>query len=171
MARGAATASLPQWIKPQLAKLADRAPNGAGWLHEIKLDGYRMHARFAGSRARLLTRTGLDWTARYTAIAAELAGLPGSAYLDGEICAVRPDGVTSFALLQAANAAGDGLVFFAFDLLYLGAEPLHGLPLRERKTQLAALIGAGVGWLRYVDPNIPASRKWSFRPIAADRPP
>jgi bifunctional non-homologous end joining protein LigD len=40
MARGAATASLPQWIKPQLARLADRAPNGAGWLHEIKLDGY-----------------------------------------------------------------------------------------------------------------------------------
>jgi hypothetical protein len=73
-----------------------------------------MHARFAGSRAQLLTRTGLDWSDRYPAIAAELTGLPGSAYLDGEICAVRPDGVTSFAMLQGADAAGDGLVFFAF---------------------------------------------------------
>jgi ATP-dependent DNA ligase len=64
---------------------------------------------------------------------------------------VRPDGVTSFALLQAADAAGDGLVFFVFHLLYLGANPLHQLPLRARKAQLAALIGAGAGWLRYVD--------------------
>jgi ATP-dependent DNA ligase len=141
MARGGAAASLPQWIKPQLALLADRAPTGAGWLQEIKLDGYRMHARLDGGRAQLLTRTGLDWTERYPTIAAELAGLPGSAYLDGEICAMRPDGVTSFALLQAANVAGDGLVFFAFDLLYLGGAPLDQLPLRERKAQLAARGG------------------------------
>jgi bifunctional non-homologous end joining protein LigD len=56
MARGATAASLPQWIKPQLARLAERAPAGAGWLHEIKLDGYRMHARLAGGKAQLLTR-------------------------------------------------------------------------------------------------------------------
>jgi ATP-dependent DNA ligase len=29
-----------KWIKPQLTRLVDEAPTGAGWLHEIKYDGY-----------------------------------------------------------------------------------------------------------------------------------
>jgi hypothetical protein len=55
----------PKWIKPQLTRLVDEAPAGAGWLHEIKYDGYRMHARIDGGKAALLTRTGLDWSHRY----------------------------------------------------------------------------------------------------------
>jgi ATP-dependent DNA ligase len=31
---------------------------GAGWLHEIKYDGYRMHARIDGGKATLLTLFG-----------------------------------------------------------------------------------------------------------------
>jgi len=42
--RAEATA-LPGWIKPQLTKLVDEPPEGPEWLHEIKFDGYRMHAR------------------------------------------------------------------------------------------------------------------------------
>ena len=57
----------PKWIKPQLSRLVDEAPTGADWLHEIKYDGYRMHARLDGGRAQLLTRTGLDWSKRYRA--------------------------------------------------------------------------------------------------------
>ena len=57
--------SLPQWIPPQLAQLVDKAPSGAQWLHEIKLDGFRMAARIERGEVKLLTRTGLDWTARY----------------------------------------------------------------------------------------------------------
>ena len=41
----AESADLPQWIKPQLTKLVDEPPEGSEWLHEIKFDGYRMHAR------------------------------------------------------------------------------------------------------------------------------
>jgi hypothetical protein len=41
----AAQAGLPQWIRPQLTELVDAAPEGDQWLHEIKFDGYRMHAR------------------------------------------------------------------------------------------------------------------------------
>jgi hypothetical protein len=55
----------PKWIKPQLTRLVDEAPTGAGWLHEIKYDGYRMHARIDGGQVKLLTRTGLDWSHRY----------------------------------------------------------------------------------------------------------
>ena len=49
----------PKWIKPQLTRLVDDAPPGDGWLHEIKYDGYRMHARIDGRDIKLLTRTGL----------------------------------------------------------------------------------------------------------------
>src|SRR6266851_611880 len=52
--------SLPMWVKPQLCKLVDEPPDGSEWLHEIKYDGYRMHARLDGGKTQLLTRTGLD---------------------------------------------------------------------------------------------------------------
>src|SRR5712671_1930616 len=68
--------ALPGWIKPQLTKLVDQPPGGPEWLHEIKFDGYRMHARLDRATVRLLTRTGLDWTPKYPAIAAAIASLP-----------------------------------------------------------------------------------------------
>src|ERR1044072_3462388 len=49
------TSRPPNWIKPQLTRLVDEAPAGAGWLHEIKYDGYRMHARIDGRDIKLLT--------------------------------------------------------------------------------------------------------------------
>src|SRR5256885_14466853 len=95
---GRARAALPEWIRPQLTQLVDAAPpEGDQWLHEIKFDGYRMHARLDRGAARLLTRTGLDWTHKYPAIAATVASLGArQAYLDGELCGVRFDGITSF---------------------------------------------------------------------------
>ena len=98
---------LPGWIKPQLTRLVDQAPEGPEWLHEIKFDGYRMHARLDRGTVRLLTRTGLDWTSKYSVIVAALAKLPPrQAYLDGELCGVRPDGTTSFSLIQNASDSG-----------------------------------------------------------------
>ena len=92
---------LPRWIEPQLCKLATKAPSGAQWVHEIKLDGYRMAARIEGGMVKLLTRSGVEWTAKYPATAAAIARLKvRTAYLDGELCGVRPDGVTSFELMQ-----------------------------------------------------------------------
>jgi bifunctional non-homologous end joining protein LigD len=55
----------PKWIKPQLTRNADEAPAGNDWLHEIKYDGYRMHARLDRGKIQLLTRTGPDWSRRY----------------------------------------------------------------------------------------------------------
>lgn len=51
---------LPQWIKPQLTRPVEEPPDGPEWVHEIKFDGYRMHARLHRGAVRLLTRTGLD---------------------------------------------------------------------------------------------------------------
>ena len=94
---GAGAAGLPQLIRPQLTQLVDAAPEGDQWLHEIKFDGYRMHARLDRGAVKLLTRTGLDWTHKYPAIAAAVSTLGArQAYLDGELCGVGPDGITSF---------------------------------------------------------------------------
>jgi ATP-dependent DNA ligase len=120
-------AALPRWVKPQLCQLVKTAPDGPEWLHEIKFDRYRMHARIDRGRAELLTRTGLDWTGKYPAAAAALAALPAkTVYLDGELCGVRPDGTTSFDMIQVASEQGNAaaLVFFAFDLLFLDGEDL-----------------------------------------------
>jgi ATP-dependent DNA ligase len=59
------TTTLPALMKPQLTKLIGEPPDGPEWLHEIKFDGYRMHARLDRGAVRLLTRTGLDWTHKY----------------------------------------------------------------------------------------------------------
>jgi bifunctional non-homologous end joining protein LigD len=134
--------TLPHWINPQLAKLVEKAPTGTQWVHEVKFDGYRMAARVDQGKVQLFTRSGLDWTAKYPATAAALAKLPvQSVYLDGELCGVRPDGVTSFELMQEASDAGlGGLVYYAFDLLELDGENIAIRPLLERKERLAALL-------------------------------
>jgi hypothetical protein len=48
---------------------AENPPAGDSWAHELKFDGYRLHACIADKRAKLLTRTGLNWTAKYEAVA------------------------------------------------------------------------------------------------------
>src|SRR6516164_5445719 len=147
-------ASPPAWIKPQLAKLVDTAPDGHDWLHELKLDGYRMHARLDAGKAQILTRRGNDWTDKYPAIAKSITGLPAqNAYLDGELCGVLSDGRTAFNLIQNATDTGEGsLVFFLFDLLFLDGESLMALPLVERKARLATLSAPNS--LRYNDHQI-----------------
>jgi bifunctional non-homologous end joining protein LigD len=148
---------MPEWIRPQLTELVDAAPDGRDWLHEIKFDGYRMHARLDRGAARLLTRTGLDWTHKYPAIADAVSSLGArQAYLDGELCGVGPDGITSFSMIQAASESGNAaaLVFFLFDLLYLDGEDGSAQPLIERKARLAALLPHASSPLQYSDHQI-----------------
>ena len=144
---GAPRESLPKFIAPELATLAKAPPTGDGWVHELKLDGYRIQARVQQRRGKaqvqLLTRTGLDWTHRMKPIAEAVAALPvKSALLDGEVVVLAKDGTTSLAELQAAFQDGteSNLTYFAFDLLHLDGRNLRGLPLVERKSILARLL-------------------------------
>ena len=134
--------TMPDFIEPQLAKLVERPPAGAGWAHEIKFDGYRVQLRVQDGEARIRTRSGLDWTEQFfSAIARAARALP-DCILDGEICAVDKNNMPSFAALQAALAEerSEGLVFFAFDLLVEGNEDCRELPLTTRKARLKALL-------------------------------
>lgn len=150
----ATAAALPAFVKPQLSKLVKEPPAGTEWLHEIKFDGYRMHARLDRGDVQLLTRNGLDWTGKYPTIAAAVKELPASqAYLDGELCGVRPDGTISFDLIQTAHQLrrDAALVFFLFDLLFLDGEDLTGEPLAARKARLAELLTSAGAELQYSD--------------------
>jgi bifunctional non-homologous end joining protein LigD len=142
--------SQPAFVPPQLAQQAETPPTADGWLHELKLDGYRIQARKSGAKVQLLTRTGLNWTHRMAAVAAEVARLPaGNITLDGEVVVLRADGTTSFADLQAAFQEGTKyhLTYYCFDLLHLNGHNPRNLPLRERKVlleQVAAPVAEDV---------------------------
>src|SRR5262249_50265583 len=169
VARPRIAAPLPQWIRPQLTQLVDAAPDGDQWLHEIKFDGYRMHARLDRGAVKLLTRTGLDWTHKYPAIAAAMSSLGArQAYLDGELCGVGPDGITSFSMIQLASDSGNAaaLVFFLFDLLYVDGEDLMARPLLDRKTRLAALLANVPSPLNYCDHQIGHGRAFHKKACA-----
>jgi bifunctional non-homologous end joining protein LigD len=140
--------TLPGFVPPQLSQPVEKPPSGSQWVHEIKLDGYRMAARIDNRRVQLLTRTGLDWTGKYPSAAAALANLNvKTAYLDGELCGVDDAGLPSFARIQAAT---DGeraarLVFYAFDLIHINGGDVTGLPLLERKALLEPLVAGKPG--------------------------
>jgi bifunctional non-homologous end joining protein LigD len=146
-------AKVPTFVEPQLAKLVDQPPDGPRWAHEIKLDGYRAQVMVSRGRGIIRTRTGLDWTDRFAAIAEDARALP-DCMLDGEVVALDRRRLPSFGALQAALAEGKSadLVFFAFDLLFEGREDLRTLPLADRKGRLEALLNVrGVSTrLRYV---------------------
>jgi len=137
--RGAS--KMPQFIAPQLCKPVSRPPLGAEWVHEIKLDGYRMQLRVADGRAVMRTRKGLDWTSRFAAIAEAAKGLE-DCIIDGEVVALDHNGASDFAALQAALSEGDSkvLTYFVFDLLYADGEDLRRMPLTSRKERLQQLL-------------------------------
>jgi bifunctional non-homologous end joining protein LigD len=137
------------FISPQLARASTGPPSSEGWVHELKLDGYRIQVQIRPGgdshkkRASLLTRKGLDWTHRMPDLARAAEELPcDSAVLDGEAVVLDAKGATSFADLQAAFQEGAkvDLTYFAFDLLHLDGHNLRGLPLSQRKELLQKLL-------------------------------
>src|SRR5215813_6430269 len=93
-------AKLPSRVAPLLATLAEAAPAGDNWLHEIKFDGYRILAFIDGGRVRLVSRNGLDWTSRFREIADDIGKLPATvAIVDGEVVALVENGISSFSAL------------------------------------------------------------------------
>lgn len=153
---GARKAIMPGFVPPSLALAVDRPPDGPEWIHEIKHDGYRIQARCEGGKATLLTRKGLDWTARFPPIARSLAGLSvGAALLDGEIVVHDENGQSSFSGLQRdlKSRRHDRLAYYVFDLLYCNGVDLQGAALTERKRILNEIIAASPASpaLRYND--------------------
>ena len=127
----------------ELATLADAVPHGPEWIHEVKFDGYRTLTVIDAGKVTMYSRSGLDWTAKYQALADRLKGLDiDNAILDGEIVALNEHGASSFSRLKDELGLGrsEELQYYVFDLLVLNGEDLSSLPLVERKARLEPLI-------------------------------
>jgi bifunctional non-homologous end joining protein LigD len=159
--KGTPREQMPKFVAPQLASEVKAPPAGEGWLHELKLDGYRIQAHVVeqkrrGREATLFSRNGLDWTHRMPEIARAAIALPvKDAVLDGEVVVLDDKGHTSFADLQATFEKGrqERMTYFVFDLLHLDGYNLRGLSLVRRKEILKGLLNEALGEdaIRYSD--------------------
>ena len=131
------------FVPPQLATLTETAPAGNHWLHEMKYDGYRMQAHVSGNKTILYSRNALDWTHRFSAVAAEISEVFAGRQVvfDGEIV-VGPKKTSSFHALQSALSKSDTTKarYMVFDLLYYDNLDIRSLPLSERRAALESLL-------------------------------
>jgi bifunctional non-homologous end joining protein LigD len=155
-ARDEASAATPGRMPFALATSVAHTPSGEGWLHEVKLDGYRIQASLSKGEVRLDTRNGLDWTHRFPAVADALRRLserkPGRHVVDGEIVVEDEQGRSDFAALQKALKTGADparFAYWAFDALLIDGEDIRSRPLVERKRRLQALLAGAGPVLRY----------------------
>jgi bifunctional non-homologous end joining protein LigD len=135
------------FIEPCQPTAALKPPIGAGWIHEIKHDGYRMMAQRAGERLRLITRNGYDWSERYPAVVKAIDQLEvKSCLIDGELVVCDEHGLAVFNLLRRGGRIKHQAHLIAFDLLELNGRTLADKPIEIRKAELARLLrGAGAG--------------------------
>ena len=127
---------------PQKALLVDHPPTGERWIHELKLDGFRMGVLVDGRSVHIISRRGTDYTGEFPEIVAAARQLSARrALIDGEVVVLDDKGISRFQLLQQLGTSRRGLAFFAFDLLTLNGEDLTPLPLEERKRRLRKLVG------------------------------
>lgn len=145
---------LPPFVAPALATASGRVPAGTEWRHELKLDGYRALVRVEGGAARILTRTGIDWTDKFAPVARAAAQLPvKAALLDGEVVVLDARGRSDFGALVRAlgERRVERLAWFAFDLLHLDGHDVRGLPLSRRSDLLAEVMRDALPPLRLLE--------------------
>jgi len=121
------------FIPPMLLLRKDRLPEGAEWLYELKLDGYRALAIKRGGKVHLQSRNNNDFNARYPRIVKALANLPDETVIDGELVALDEGGRPSFNSLQNYGSTGAPLHFFIFDVLILKGKDVMSDPLMKRR--------------------------------------
>ncbi|WP_342737439.1 RNA ligase family protein [Bradyrhizobium sp. B117] len=117
-----------------------KVPTGPDWLHEIKLDGYRMKLVREGKRVRLITKGGHDWTNRYPWIVESALKIRNKQFiLDGEAVVLGVDGTSDFDALHSRKHDHE-VQFYAFDILGADGDDYRRLPLSLRKPNLARLL-------------------------------
>jgi DNA ligase D-like protein (predicted ligase) len=123
--------------------LVDEPPEGEGWIHEVKHDGYRTILAVDGAATRAFTRNGHDWTKQYRTIVEASAQLPcQTAIIDGEMVVQDESGRADFHAMRAAlSREPERLAFFAFDLPMLDGHDLRNKPLHERRRILQDVLG------------------------------
>ncbi|RVC78599.1 ATP-dependent DNA ligase [Mesorhizobium sp. M4A.F.Ca.ET.022.05.2.1] len=133
------------FIEPLMPTLVDKPPEGDGWIHEVKFDGYRSQIVRDVDGVRIFSRRGLDWTAKYRDLANAASELEAEdAIIDGEVIVTNEAGLSDFkALRKAITSRQQDLYFVAFDLLHLNGHDLRDIPLEDRREILAEMIPSG----------------------------
>lgn len=142
-----------QFSEPQLAKTSRTIPSDDNWVHEVKIDGYRMMVFYDSNTVKIISRHGKDWTSKFPKVVAAIKKLKGSFILDGELAVVDSNGRSDFQLLQRELRKKDSTkyMFFAFDILYEGKKDLRDLDLIKRKARLKKIIPKTSNVLKFVD--------------------
>ncbi|ESX25073.1 ATP-dependent DNA ligase, partial [Mesorhizobium sp. LSJC264A00] len=134
-----------KFIEPLMPTLVENPPEGEGWTHEVKFDGYRSQMIIDEDGTRIYTRNGHDWTAKYRDLVGEAKSLGAeSAIVDGEIIVLNEAGLSDFGdLRKAITRRQQDLYFVAFDLLHLNGHDLRDMALEVRREILASMIKPG----------------------------
>lgn len=156
----AATDTLPDRVKPMLARAVPELPKGNedAWAFEFKWDGVRALAYCTPGEVRLQSRTGHDVTRTYPEVLRLMDQVGGrSMVLDGEIVAFADDGAPRFERIQqrlGLTAEADvrtamrrvPVSYLIFDLLYLDGHDTTGLTYLQRRELLLGLELHGKSW-------------------------
>jgi DNA ligase D-like protein (predicted ligase) len=128
------------FIEPMLLLRTRELTQGADWLYEIKLDGYRALAIKTNGEVQLRSRNDNDFSARYSAIVKALASLPDETAVDGEVVALDAEGKPSFNTLQNHGSSRGPILYYVFDLLILAGRNVMAETLERRRALLEAKI-------------------------------
>lgn len=123
-----------------LPTAAKAVPDGAEWLHEVKMDGYRVRIDRDGDRVRLFSRNGYDWTTHFPWIIEAARKIRQQRFvLDGEAVVLGVDGVPDFNALHSRQHDQE-VQLCAFDLSVENGDDLRRLRLHLRKNALRRLL-------------------------------
>ena len=149
---GGKPSPMPSKVEPMHAQPGDKVFNSPDWMWEPKLDGYRVVALIDGDLVTLRSRRGLDLTAAFPKLTAELARQsPGAMALDGEIVCFDANGKPSFGALQdrvqlktpreiAAADLATPVAYVCFDILHFAGVDLRDAPYEDRRRYLAQCL-------------------------------
>lgn len=133
--------AFPKVMAPMLATLVDKPFDAAGWMYEIKWDGYRALAHCRNGKADLWSRNQKSFNEKFYPVQQALSSPGLNAVLDGEIIVASAEGISNFGLLQNWRSEADGkLLYYVFDILWHEGYSLLDLPLSERRQLLEAVL-------------------------------
>jgi bifunctional non-homologous end joining protein LigD len=158
-----------RFVEPMLLLRTDKLPEGPGWLHELKFDGYRALAIKTGGRIELRSRNDKDFGARYPGILKALAPMPDETVIDGEVVALDSEGRPSFNLLQNYGSSAAPLHFFVFDLLVFRGDDVMSEPLVKRRQLLEKRVLPGLDEPIRYSPILNGSLKDLIHSVKAQR--
>ena len=142
--KGAIKSPIPSDVEPMLATLADNARDEAGWLYEIKWDGFRSISYVQNSAVDIRSRNNKKFNEKFYPLRQALEAWDTRAVVDGEIIVMNEKGYPDFNALQTWRSEADGdLVYYVFDILWYDGYDLRQVALQRRRDILRQIVPPG----------------------------